>query len=151
MGPGKVETLFSSLDAFLPWKHWDIIHFNTGLHDFGNRQGTAEEVAAYQRNLEIVIGKLKKTGAHLIWASTTPVPPDSPGTSNELAIRYNRAAAELMQRHGIPINDLHTSMLPHHEKYWLAPKNVHFNSSGSAFLGQLVAASIDIELKKLSH
>lgn len=151
MSPGKVETLFSSLDDFLRWKRWDIIHFNTGLHDFAHRQGTPEEIEKYQRNLEIVIGKLTRTGAKLIWASTTPVPKNAPGTSNDLAIKYNRAAAEVMKRYRIPIDDLYSAMKPHHERYWLHPNNVHFNTEGSAFLGRYVARSILKQLPQLGH
>jgi len=145
MGPGRVETLFVSLDEFLKTRKWDVIHFNTGLHDFAikNRKGTAEEtLAAYGKNLETVIGKLQATGAKLIWASTTPVPPGSPGSSDELAVEYNQAAKELMDKHGIPINDLHALMLPKHEQYWLAPKNVHFNELGSAVMGRRVASVV---------
>jgi acyl-CoA thioesterase-1 len=139
MGPGKAETLFASLDDFLKTRKWDVIHFNTGLHDFGHKQGTDEELAAYRKNLETIVGKLEKTGAKLIWASTTPVPPDSPATSDELAIKYNAVAKKLMDERGIPTNDLHELMKPNHPQYWLAPKNVHFNDLGSAVMGRRVA------------
>jgi acyl-CoA thioesterase-1 len=142
MGPGKAETLFAGLDEFLQTRKWDVIHFNTGLHDFGHTKGTEEELTTYRNNLETIVGKLEKTGAKLIWASTTPVPPDSPATSDELAVRYNAAARKLMEEHGIPTDDLYAAVKSNHPQYWLAPRNVHFNDLGSATLGRRVAAEV---------
>src|ERR1044072_2662283 len=64
------------LDDWLGDSRWDVIHFNWGLHDLkdtpdGSRQVPIE---AYERNLATLVARLKKTGARLIWASTTPVP-----------------------------------------------------------------------------
>lgn len=153
MGPGKAQTLFASLDDFLKQYHWDIIHFNTGLHDFARKQGTEEELAEYRKNLEIILGKLKATGAKLIWASTTPVPQTVPAniSSDAVAQKYNAVAKALMDENGIPIDDLHTAILPDHSKYWLAPNNIHFNEEGSAFLGREVANAIFAELGKLGE
>ena len=139
MGPGKVETLFVSLDDFLKTRKWDVIHFNTGLHDFAHKEGSDEDLALYRKNLDTVIAKLQATGAKLIWASTTPVPPKSPGTSNALVIKYNAAAKAVMESHQIPIDDLYALVLPKHDQYWLGPNNVHFNELGSAVMGRQVA------------
>lgn len=142
MGPGKAETLFVSLDEFLKTRKWDVIHFNTGLHDFARQEGNESDLATYRKNLQTIVGKLQATGAKLIWASTTPVPPGSPATSDALAVKYNAVAKSLMDEHGIPTNDLHELILPKHELYWLAPKNVHFNELGSAVLGRRVASVV---------
>src|SRR5436190_1240007 len=64
------------LDDWLGDSHWDLIHFNWGLHDLkvtpdGGRQVPLE---IYEKNLEALAARLNKTGARLIWATTTPVP-----------------------------------------------------------------------------
>ncbi len=144
MGPGKAETLFASLDEFLEQGHWDVIHFNSGLHDFARKRGTEADLQAYRNNLKNILGKLQATGARLIWASTTPVPEKAPAsvTSDELCQTYNAVAKALMEEEGIPVNDLYTAVLPDHSQYWTAPNNIHFNEAGSAFLGRRVANAI---------
>ena len=150
MGPGKAETLFTSLDDFLKDRSWDVIHFNSGLHDFARKDGNEAEVSQYRRNLQLILAKLRATGARVIWASTTPVPAMVPPKLNSDAVaqKYNAAAAALMQEEGVAINDLYRAILPHHDKYWLAPNNIHFNREGSAFLGRRVANAILTELTR---
>ena len=42
---------------------WDVIHFNFGIHD------RATPIAEYTQRLEELIGRMKSTGAKLVWAS----------------------------------------------------------------------------------
>ena len=53
--------------------------------------------------------QLKKTGAKVVWASTTPIR-DSRSNVFEIGseIKYNAIAAEVMAGHGVPINDMYT-------------------------------------------
>ena len=141
MGPGKAETLFAALDEFLEEGEWDRIHFNSGLHFFSRAEGNEEDLRKYRENLKIIIGKLRRTGARLIWASTTPVPEKAPARviNDALCQKYNTAALALMDEEGIVVNDLYTAVLPDHARYWTAPNNIHFNAAGSAFLGRRVA------------
>ena len=64
------------IDAWLGDGHWEIIHFNFGLHDLKIMDTGKHQVpiGEYERNMERIVGRLKKTGAKLIWAPTTPVP-----------------------------------------------------------------------------
>jgi hypothetical protein len=85
---GDTNRGLSALDGWLGKTKWDIIHFNWGLHDLcyrnpdvktvGNRDKVngAQSVPLdqYRKNLEALVLRLKKTGAKLIWASTTKVP-----------------------------------------------------------------------------
>src|SRR3979411_835678 len=64
------------MDQWLATGKWDVIHFNFGLHDLkimldGKHQ---VEVEQYANNLNVIVQRLKGTGAKLIWATTTPVP-----------------------------------------------------------------------------
>lgn len=150
MGPGKAETLFESLDEFLAKGKWDVIHFNSGLHDFARHPGTEENLQKYRENLKTIIAKLQGTGAQLIWASTTPVPPKAPAsiTDDVRCQKYNATAKSLMDQLKIPVNDLYSAVLPDHSLYWTAPNNIHYNSVGSAFLGRRVANAILPVLKQ---
>jgi len=61
--------------------------------------------------------------------------------------RYLDAAIRVMQKHNIPVNDLHGLILPELAKYSPAPDNVHFTGAGYEKLGKQVADAI---LKQLS-
>jgi lysophospholipase L1-like esterase len=120
---------------------WDIIHFNFGIHD------RATPLADYTARLTQIVTRLQSTGAKLIWASTTPIPDDA--AKKQIAasiVERNTAAAALMAKHTVAINDLFAAITPK-----LAtlqnPNDVHFTSAGYVFLGQHVATSIRAKLK----
>ena len=102
---------------------WDLIQFNHGLHDLKQRydEKTGQYGAyqlnldEYKANLEKEITILKKTGAKLMWCATTPVPNNSHGVWDQVAmgrrkdedLAFNQAALEVMRKHPeILINDL---------------------------------------------
>jgi lysophospholipase L1-like esterase len=121
---------------------WDVIHFNFGIHDRNTPP------ADYEQRLEQIVSRLEKTGAKLIWASTTPIPTDAEKKQTaESIVERNAIAARLVQQHGIAIDDLFTFITPH-----LAtaqnPNDVHFNGPGYQMLGKQVAASIEAALAK---
>ncbi|RMG01101.1 MAG: SGNH/GDSL hydrolase family protein [Planctomycetota bacterium] len=140
------------LDAWLGDKPWDVIHFNFGLHDlkYIDEQRRLVDVAVgkqqvpideYRKNLEAIVERLEKTGASLIWCSTTPVPENSLGRVKGDAARYNAVAAEIMKKHGIPIDDLYQFVID--EKIPpVRPGNVHFSAESSQKLAKHVADSI---------
>jgi len=139
------------IDKWLGDSHWDVIHFNWGLHDLkfmedGNRQVPLDQ---YEKNLRELVDRLRKTGATLIWASTTPVPEVdmTPARKNADVIAYNEAAKRLMGEKGIAIDDLYAIALPKLVELQL-PANVHFQPSGYETLAQSVAKSIELALKK---
>ncbi|CAA6676340.1 MULTISPECIES: sulfatase-like hydrolase/transferase [unclassified Lentimonas] len=154
----------ANIDRWLAAEKWDVIHFNWGLHDLKHvktagtndksndpndpTQATLEE---YTANMQVLIEKLKATGAELIFATTTPV---VPGTLNplrvpEAPVRYNATALEMMEANGIRVNDLHAYVLPHLDE-WQLPTNVHFKPVGSNALAERVAAVIGEELTALN-
>ena len=81
------------IDRWIGESKWDIIHFNFGLHDIKhvdpetgkNSKDPAHphqaEPKQYKKNLDIIVGKLKMTGAKLIFATTTPYPDEVGGAS----------------------------------------------------------------------
>ena len=147
------------IDTWLGKKKWDVIHFNWGLHDlkymgpngenlFPKEKGGKVQVPIqeYEKNLERLVVRLKKTNAKLIWRNTTPVPPGSKGRYVGDSIKYNAAAARVMIRHGIPTHDLFT-MSKKRKKEIMLPANVHYTKDGSEVLGGDVAMVILEALK----
>lgn len=139
-----------SIDQWLGSSQWDVIHFNWGLHDLklmteGKHQVELDE---YARNLESLIARLKKTGAKLIWASTTPVPSGklNPARNSADVPVYNAAAAEIMTREGVAIDDLYTAIFPHVSDLQML-ENVHFKPVGYRYLAERVAQSVGSALQ----
>lgn len=140
---------------------WDVIHSNWGLHDIKHvKPGTTEvspdpnhpslrTLAEYEANLETIVGKLKATGAKLIFCTTTPVAPgtNSPFRSNKDVETYNAAAVKIMAAHNIEIDDLYAFAEPQLKKIQL-PENVHFTTKGSETLASQVAKTIMAKLAK---
>lgn len=145
--------------------HWDLIQFNHGLHDlkqfydketgkYGKHQSSIEQ---YQENLEKEIAILKRTGATLMWCSTTPVPNNSVGTWDGVTMGrrkdeelvFNKAALEVVKRHpDILINDLNAAVreaAATHPEFagWNKGTDVHFwRRPEQEVVGQAVAREI---------
>ncbi len=138
-----------------PVLKWDIIHFNFGLHDIkhvdpltGKNSNNPKDpqqapLKQYKKNLEIIIEKLKATGAALIFATTTPYPGKvtNPLRKPGMPAKYNRAAINIMNRHSITINDLYAFMLPRLTELQL-PEDVHFTPVGYNALARKVVERI---------
>lgn len=143
--------------------NWDVIHFNFGLHDLKRvMPGTIKnsndpkhprqsEPDQYEKHIREIVGKLKKTGAKLIFATTTPVPEGGvkPHRDIQDAGRYNEIAGRVAKEHGASINDLYGFALPRLKKIQ-RPVNVHFTPEGSKLLAGEVAKAIRAALKKSS-
>lgn len=141
--------------------HWDVIHFNWGLHDLCYRSADARTPGRkdkvngrldltfeeYQQNLRKLVRILKATGAELIWADTTPVPEGEPGRFKGDEIKYNKAAEIIMKENGVMINDLYAHAMPKLSKIQQPNGNVHFTAEGSNYLAEQVAANILKALK----
>lgn len=138
---GPTATGLKKIDVWLGEGKWDLIHFNFGIHDRNTPP------ADYRRRLEQLIQRMRRTGAKLVWASTTPIP-DDPAKKQTAAsiVERNEAAAALMRSHDIAIDDLFTAVTPR-LKELQNPNDVHFNGPGYDFLGAQVAAFIATTLK----
>src|SRR5205823_1155906 len=79
------------LESWLGQGHWDVIHFNFGLHDLRMADGRLQvALDGYEQNLRTIVARLKRTGATLIWCSTTPVPEKSdPPRKESDVLAYN--------------------------------------------------------------
>jgi acyl-CoA thioesterase-1 len=141
----------ANIDKWLGDGKWDVIHFNWGLHDVkkdaaGKHQVSIED---YEKNLRQLVERMKKTGAKLIWASTTPVPEGklAPLRTPGDEVRFNAVAKKVMDENGVAINDLYAFAAPRLKEIQ-RPANVHFTNPGSEALAKQVAAAIEAALKK---
>jgi len=139
----------ASIDKWLGKGRWDVIHFNWGLHDLKYIKGKHQvPLPEYEKNLERLAVRLKKTGATVIWCSTTPVPEGcSPPRKDSDVLAYNAVAAKIAGRHAMQVNDLYTFAKPRLKKIQRA-KNVHFTPQGSRVLAGQVAKTIQAALKR---
>ncbi|GBL29357.1 hypothetical protein EMGBS10_05070, partial [Opitutia bacterium] len=66
----------ANLATWLGKDKWDVIHFNFGLHDLKIMPGGKRQVepADYESNLARSSRSCARTGAKLVFATTTPVP-----------------------------------------------------------------------------
>ena len=172
---GPTERGLARLDKWLGTNRWDVIHFNFGLHDLKYLDAQGQYVApekgkqvappeVYRKNLRELALCLQKTGAGLVFATTTPVPPGTLGRIAGDERPYNEVAKSVMQELGIPVNDLggyvetQQLKLPPRPASELPPKgkraasrsgeiqlpfNVHFTPEGYDQVADLVVASIE--------
>jgi lysophospholipase L1-like esterase len=176
---GDTARGLARLDTWLGKGHWDVIHFNFGLHDLkylddkGNYVGPekGKQVAppkVYAQRLRELTVRLKASGARLIFATTTPVPPGTQGRVAGDENIYNKAAHEVMKALDVPIDDLCAHVAEQQKKVpplalnekpkppqraklrpgeIQQPFNVHFTAEGYDQLARLVAASVEKALK----
>ena len=155
---GPTTKGLAEIEKWLGKSKWDLIHFNWGLHDlkymgpkgenlFPKEKGGKMQVPIedYEKNLEKLVARMKKTGAKLVWRNTTPVPPGSKGRYVGDSARFNEAAARVMDKHDVPTLDLFTPSKKN-MKAWMRPANVHYFPEGSKKLAEIVATDI---LKRL--
>ena len=139
---GPTANGIKKIDAWLGESKWDLIHFNFGIHD------RATSLPDYVQRLEQLVERMKRTGAKLVWATTTPIPDDaSKNQRAESIVERNVAALSVMQKHGVAVDDLFGAVTPHLSKLQ-NPNDVHFNAEGYEFLGKQVASVLQAQLTK---
>jgi len=136
---GPTTAGLAKLPLWLGKGKWDLIHFNFGIHD---QRSKPED---YAKRLEQIVTKLQATGAKLVFANSTPLPEGAEAYRHGACAELNEAAKEVMAKHGIPINDLYTALLPVLDKYQ-NPGDCHFRGDGYVFMGDIVAKRILREL-----
>lgn len=154
-------TGLDNLDQWIGKEKWDVIHFNWGLWDLCYRhpksktQGKRDKVNGsitttpkqYEKNLDQLVGRLKKTGAKLIWASTTVVPENEAGRFVGDDRKYNDVAAKIMIKHGVAIDDLYALTKSFPADLFAGAGNVHYTNDGYAKIAKQVADKIKASLQ----
>ncbi|HEV2693456.1 MAG TPA: SGNH/GDSL hydrolase family protein [Verrucomicrobiae bacterium] len=123
--------------------HFDIIHFNNGMH--GWQHSEAEYEAAFPGLLATI--KAGAPDAKLIWANTTMLkesphlpPGDQTQATDDRVAARNAIALKYVQAAGIDVDDL-SPIGPGHPEYH--SDNVHFNDQGIALQAAQVAGHIE--------
>ena len=158
---GPTTRGLAEIEDWLGTKPWDVIHFNWGLHDLkylgpdgknladpnDSQNRPQVPIEAYEKNLRQLVARLKKTGAVLIWRTTTPVPEGAKGRVPGDAARYNAVAARIMQANAIAVDDQYTFAKPRLAEIQKRA-NVHFHPEGSRALAGQAALAIEAALKR---
>ena len=151
----------AEIDKWIGDGKWDVIHFNWGLHDLKylgpNGRNLADPKAAdsrqqvppdaYEANLRKLVARLQKTGATLIWRSTTPVPEGAQGRVVGDSAKYNAIAKKIMDEYEIAIDDQYTFAMKRLKEIQ-RPANVHFTPDGSKALAEQAVKAIEKALAK---
>ena len=139
------------LESWLGTEKWKVITFNFGLHDLKIMENGQHQVslAQYEKNLQTIAARLKKTKARLLFITTTPVPDGklTPLRKPGDEVEFNAAALRVMKKHKIPVVDLYAFAKPKLADIQ-GKANVHFTKDGSAQLAAIVAKAIEEQLKK---
>ena len=104
-------------------------------------------LADYEKNLEKLVFRMKKSAKQLVWRNTTPIPEGSKARYVGDSIKYNEAAARVMKKHNVPTLDLFTPS-KNNMNDWMRKADVHYYPHGSQALAGLVAKDILKRLKK---
>ena len=149
----------TEIEKWLGKRKWDLIHFNWGLHDlkYMGKDGTnlvpkekggivQVPLSEYEKNLEKLVIRMKKSAKQLVWRNTTPIPPGSKARYVGDSLKYNEVAAQLMKKQGVPILDLFTPSKKNMQD-WMKEADVHYHAHGSQALAERVAEDILKRLK----
>jgi lysophospholipase L1-like esterase len=137
--------LLEEVALMLQEQAFDVIHFNNGMHG----EGYSEE--EYAAALPALLATLHRyaPNAKLIWASTTDVRQrnhlETADQKTDRIVQRNRAAAAIVQKENIPIDDLFSLVRGHPDYH--AQDGVHFSEKGSESL----AAQVSDSIAKLLH
>jgi lysophospholipase L1-like esterase len=136
----------------------DIVHWNNGLWDLGDietRGPSQFSLPDYLTNLRNILALLRKTGARIVWATSTPVPTTRPRKpagwlwKMDDIVRYNAASCELMRSEGVPINDLFELIVPDMPRL-LDDGMCHLSAEGVEVAARAVVTAIEREIAALS-
>lgn len=139
--------LLDEVAAILKHNHFDVIHFNNGLHGFDY---TEEEYAEAFPEYVALIRKYAPD-AKLIWATITPVRQgegmkDFAPITERMKAR-NAIATEYVKSQGIEVNDL-WGVVADHPEYYAGGDGTHPVEAGFDALARQVAKVVEEALSK---
>jgi lysophospholipase L1-like esterase len=120
--------LLAEVALVLDQCHFDVVHFNNGLHGWGYTE------AEYEKSFPDLLTAIRKHApkAKLIWATITPMRQSgkldviAEGTKRVEA--RNKIAERIVSAKAIAVNDLY-GLVKDHPEYW-SQDGVHFNEKG---------------------
>jgi lysophospholipase L1-like esterase len=149
----QANQFFKNVGAF------DVVHWNNGYWDMNVEAPMVDAmhpVAEYVHFLKRIIDEIRRNGAEIIFATTTPILQsgsalDNTGTgmkinyNNDWVIKYNNAAKKLMAEQNITVNDLYTLMFQDKNLY-KCDDLLHLTEEGYKVCAQQAAKLIQEKL-----
>ncbi len=149
---GDSRNVLARLSEWVLSRQADVVHVNAGLHDVKRPFGAQENavpLAEYRRNVQAILERIDRDSkARPAWALTTPVNQkwhhERKGFDRfeEDVLAYNRAAMEVCQELGVPVDNLFEVVMDAGRDRLLSPDGVHFTDDGYHLLGQAVARAV---------
>lgn len=138
--------IYRQLNLAFTGYHFDIVHFNNGLHGFTT---TEPDYAAALEDFVDAIEELAPK-AKLIWRNSTPItvkgePAKLDPEKNPRVLERNRLATDIMTRRNIPVDDLYSVAAS--DSAYSSGDGYHYNAQGNDALSDHVVQTI---LKALS-
>ena len=137
-----------------------IVHFNCGLHDLKfSKKGTAHQVPPdeYEKNLRLIVAKLRERTPHVYFATTTPIIDDRHAGRKADFDRfdkdvkaYNERAIKVMRELNVPVSDLDRIVRDGGPAERLGKDGTHYTPAGNERLADAVADCIKRKLKLLN-
>mmetsp|Transcript_36597 Transcript_36597/g.95835 ORF Transcript_36597/g.95835 Transcript_36597/m.95835 type:complete len:309 (-) Transcript_36597:135-1061(-) len=158
-GAGSTSFMVNCLDIFMRGADgsdvkWDLIFFNSGLHNLNN---STQGLAAYKSQLALLVAGMRRLQpqAKLVWATTTPFMPDKT-TGNFAVEQQNAIAASIMMTNSIPTVDLYSRVIARCGELYTKCDicddesryhpgvycGYHYTAAGFAYISQAVSAAI---------
>lgn len=144
---GSAENIVKKFNDWRPevvrneTKRWDVIYFNAGIHD---RSRGAEE---YERNLRELVQLLKRQGAILIFARTTPCRDRE--NALESYRQFNEIAEKVMAENDVQVDPIDLEVKDRLDEFQTEDR-VHFNEKGQRALAAKSAATIRRVVEELN-
>lgn len=153
-------TLWQVNQFFKKYGRFDAVHWNNGYWDMNIETPMLEAmhpIDEYVHFLKRIIAEIRRNGAEIIFATTTPIlesgsAMDNTGTgikinySNDWVMKYNDAAKALMSQENITVNDLYTNMLKDKNCY-KCEDMLHLTEEGYRICAENAARLIAEKLK----
>ena len=149
---GDSDNVAAHLQAWLKEVPGEVVHFNCGLHDVKCHPDPPRlqvPLERYRQNLSAIVQRLGRTGAALVWASSTPVVEDRHARRgcgfdrfNRDVEAYNAAAEGVVTGAGIHVNDLHAAVVAAGAETLIGADGVHMTEEGSQMLARAVAECV---------
>lgn len=138
-----------------------LVHLNCGLHDLKVDRQTRKhqvELPVYEANLREIAARVRREGAALVFANTTPIQ-DARHAARGAGFdrfeadveRYNAVALRVMREAGVPVHDLHELVRKHGVERLQQADGTHYAEIGNQVLAEAVADCVTRQLKVLRY
>ena len=126
----------------------DIVHWNNGIWDTCVRfpeDGPFIKVEDYVQTLTKILRVLRRTGAQVIFATSTPVVDPHHDLNSQTIAWYNHEALRFMKQEDVPIDDLYSLVYPNRDSF-ICEDHCHLSEAGKEACSDAVVKAIEAYL-----